>query len=40
MGGGGGGGGIPILPLVLSVSWLLTAGMIWLVASSVWYVSF
>ena len=36
----GGGGGITILPPVLSVSWLLTAGMSWLVISSVWSVSF
>ena len=31
----GGGGGVTILPPVSSVSWLLTAGMSWLVTSSV-----
>ena len=36
----GGGGGITILPPVLSVSWLLTVGMSWMVTSSVWSVSF
>ena len=39
-GEGGGGGEITILPPVLSVSWLLTAGISWLVTSSVWSVSF
>ena len=33
-------GGITILPPVSSVSWPLTAGMSWLVTSSVWSVSF
>ena len=36
----GGGGGITILPPVLSVSWLPTADMSWLVTSSVCSVSF